>query len=274
MWHVSALARRALPPDVKRRVVVMTTAYADDSRTPHYVAMAMYVATDDQWDRFPEQWRRNVLAPKRLAFFHARKFFGRKQAFRGWTEKEYERTFANVATTIKAHTTLGVYTYVDLQRYKSKLLRLNVTPYVFASLGCMIAMAALCRKRGLGSELLYVFDGGANEYRDLANLLNTIILLNDTRQKTVLTRRWLGLGTFAPGDKMRFPQIQAADVLAYCVTASQENPHGRYEGYFDALWAGGHHHYFDSEFIDLTSTRMVTVLDARRRQKWQRKRSR
>ncbi len=187
----------------------------------------MYVARNTGWNLFLSEWRK-----RQLDDFHAVKFFGRKGRFarKMMTDSEHEAIFRHIVAAIGETVEYGVGLIITPSAYKTRLRKSPVSIYAHALISCMLLAQIKSEDHGLGNERAYIIDGGAPGYPDAARILSRFCQKDSMRAR-------LGFGTFAPGDRKTFPQIQAADVYAYCLRESSENPESKHSGLFDLLWA-------------------------------------
>jgi hypothetical protein len=120
-------------------------------------------------------------------------------------------------------------------------------------MACMVVAVAFAAVRGLSDELAYIFDD-CNGFRKAYPVLLHL-------RGEDFAREFFGLGTFAPGDKISFPQIQAADTLAYCLSAHDENPAWRYNNYFMKLWDAVEHRHLDHDGMSLFEETALRVAE-------------
>ena len=112
---LAAIARLALPPGTKARLIGMLGAYGDDSEERDIVVVAMCVAPDRQWTRFLPEWAA-ALRRHHLATFHMETFVRRASDYRGWPEGDYERHLVRLASIIGNRTTIRVGVAVDTHK--------------------------------------------------------------------------------------------------------------------------------------------------------------
>ena len=83
---------------------VIHTAFFDDSGTGFDTEMSLmagYLAPQDRWERFADQWQEILQRKPEVPFLHATDAVARTNHFASWTEKDQKRRFAAFADTIR-----------------------------------------------------------------------------------------------------------------------------------------------------------------------------
>lgn len=206
----------AFPSSIPRkgRLVAVLTGYFDESGTQAgspVVVVAGYVARQDQWETFGEQWER-ALRDWHIPFFHMTDYENRQKYFGDWTGRErYERLArlydiisGNVQFSISTSILKSDYAAVRAPKEKAKIGGM----YGLAAAGCLIYTAEEFRAIDDQGWVAYVFEAGAKGRHQV----DRVFALNE--RNPVLKERYRLL-SLRFEDKRQFAPLQAADILAY-----------------------------------------------------------
>jgi hypothetical protein len=87
-----------------------------------------------------------------------------------------------------------------------------LSSYTWSTLVCMTLVASLYDRRAISQGILYMMDCGAGDFRQTSAAVTDMYMRNREERPYSLWESGL-----LPGNIRDFPQIQAADVIAYCV---------------------------------------------------------
>jgi hypothetical protein len=202
-------------------------AFCDESETPGKVyVVAGWWAPAIEWEKLEEPWN-HAVKHYGISEFHAKDCEQGKHDFEGRSRQERTTIASEFLTLVNSIDVRGVYTAIDTRRWdrvRMKELRAKYgDPFYVAFQQTVETIAKDVEAAGYvsGEEVALVFDerpGGAR-IEDPANADRSGDILDYFRSMkaspnpaTSFVRR-LGSLTFGSSDK--FPQLQAADLLAY-----------------------------------------------------------
>lgn len=222
-YGVREIARVAHPCSARLKYLVMLIAYFDESGDPHDTpafTLAGWVASEKQWRKFECKWlcilRRYDLYREvngeRQYYFHMSDFESRKPPFDKLDSTDRIACLAQLAAIIKNTVVAGVSHSMNVQAYneiiKSQLdipREIQRGHYAFLLQSCMEWLTenvALPR-----DERMAVVCDRKDWVRALAT---------EHYFKLLDTHGWGNFfGSLTFEDKMRFPPLQAADMLAF-----------------------------------------------------------
>ncbi|MDQ3697770.1 MAG: hypothetical protein M3373_07065 [Gemmatimonadota bacterium] len=220
----------------------MFTAYFDDAGThddtatepgSEVVAAAGYVALPSVWQAFEDEWNA-FLAREQLPFYHTVDCVARVGHFKGWEHSECNRVHREAVTIITSHKLVAVgyatpkaaFNEVYRRSLPDENNRIARAAYQNSLVSAWRLLALYVNSWWLVSspilnpipreQVSIVVEDSPKTYAATIGLYQQAMQLPDEWQH--LRSRFAGPPTFRP--KLGFPQLQAADVLAYEMAVS------------------------------------------------------
>jgi len=194
--------------------MAMFKAYFDESGTHRgsaSVAVAGYVSTVDQWERFEQEWR-GVLDDFCLEFFHMTDYENRQGPYKDMDDFRRKRLIERFSIVIKRRVRVPISAAVAITEYnlasQQNISLARVSPYTFCALQCLARVGEWADRYSYDDPIDYVFEAGAGYNKELSRL-NEELISTEARKKHY---RFDGLTT---ADKKQMHPLQAADFLAY-----------------------------------------------------------
>lgn len=191
--------------------MVMFTAYIDESGThknSQAIAVAGYVSTVDQWQRFEDEWK-DILSVGDLSFFHMADYEARQGPYKDWDNSKRRRILERLILTIRRRTYIAISAAVGMADYLAVFGGQAVlSPYTFCAIDCINRVRKWADQYGHHEPIAYVFEAGAGHNRDL-------ILLRNVISRDELHRQRSRFDSFSIMNKRGIGALQAADIHAY-----------------------------------------------------------
>jgi hypothetical protein len=200
-------------------LMTMLTAYFDESGTHNdspAVAVAGYISTVDQWQRFEAEWQA-ILDDAGISFFHMTDHQNRQGPYKDWDDFKYKRILERLILTIRLRTWIAVgatVSRVDYYEVFSPSPPFNL--YTFCALQCLSQVSQWANEFKRHEPIEYVLEDGAGYTQELHVLRNEI-------SKSEARRKRFRFHSLSTADKRTMVPLQAADVLAYEIYRDMKN---------------------------------------------------
>ncbi|HYV03804.1 MAG TPA: DUF3800 domain-containing protein [Blastocatellia bacterium] len=197
----------------------MFRAYFDDSGThvgggagaARIVVVGGIIATDDQHDRLKETWD-SILKRSNLPYFHMTKFkTGKATPYCNLSDSERDVLLDQLVRIISVRARATVSGMVLMSDYdavltESEKLRYG-KPYALASQLCWEAISLWAGRNGYHDPIPFVVEAGAPHAEQVSEAFNRLVCDPTMKQR-------LKLDSLVCGEKIEFPGLQAADIVA------------------------------------------------------------
>jgi len=187
------------------------TAFFDESGhsdTPGFFALAAFVAPDEAWPQFADNWNA-ALRAHHAPYLHMREFAHTQGPYRGWTESQRRGLLAACVTAVNQSNAVAVGCVLfvdDFLGLESEARKRLQDPYFccFQDVVRGAALNGLHEPPGLKVDMVFSLQ---DEHRGKACLLHEAMLeSSDVKER-------IGALSFLPMEE--HPPLQAADLLAY-----------------------------------------------------------
>lgn len=190
----------------------MITAYFDESYShppaPRVYTIAGYIATDRQWGKFKKRWQR-VLDRERLSPFSMKEFDNpHSKIYGNWSLERKVSFLKELHSIIKRHYMRSFSTGIvvsDYEELSDEEKYAFGNPHLCATINCIKHIGEWADKVNLKEPILYVFEKGTVDDKDLGSLFN--VRMNEEERKYYRVQK-LEFGT------KEIQPLQAADILA------------------------------------------------------------
>jgi hypothetical protein len=194
----------------------MFSVYFDESGTHDgspAVAVAGWISTDVQWERFSRAWTA-VLRAAGLnpPVFHMTDYESRRGPFSGWHQNKRVRVLQRLQGLIRRRTKQPIAVAVIVDAFekgrRERKVAPNMSPYGFGVVECIKRVGAWADEVGHNEPIAYYFEDG-NRWRSHVFTATTVV------ERTPDYRARFRFGTWGFGYKDQVIPLQAADILAY-----------------------------------------------------------
>lgn len=188
-------------------------AYMDESGTHGGPAIVVggYLGMARQWEKFESVWT-PVLEREGLTAFHAADCTAKQGEFAGWEWERGDSVYRELISIINEHNLFAVAMAVvtsDFRGLVSPELQKETREYHLAMQMCFCQFARSLRGKVDSNELIaYVFEQ-QDEFAGRAREIFQRILTNEDGERSFRLR------SIGYGDRVKFVQLQAADILVY-----------------------------------------------------------
>lgn len=194
--------------------MAVLTGYFDASGKKEHsnVTLAGYIATEEQWGVFGEEWER-AMRDWHIPYFHMSEFESYKRIYKYWTRTQHQERYARLLDIINRNVQLSVATSILASEYASVKAPREKNRvggmYGLAATGCFIETANyVCEADNASAWLAYIFESGDEG----AGQIQQAFSLNERNPTLKEKYRLL---SFRLENKRQFAPLQAADILAY-----------------------------------------------------------
>src|SRR5258706_4136255 len=214
--RVASISRLLHPPESQTRflAVLDLTAYLDESGHPsssQVFAIAGYVATSEEWDRFAARWI-DVLRSYGVNEFHTVDCAHRRGAFEGWSKERRSVLYEDLVLLITTSDISGVATAVVVEDLKTvrEEMRIRIDEYFLCLEHCFASFVNDAKERNIPDDewIAYVLEDQPQFSGRAVNTYNLMKRRADWESR-------FRLGPIATAPKNKYVPLQAADVLAY-----------------------------------------------------------
>ena len=189
-------------------------AYLDESGThpeSEFVVVAGFVSNASEWEALSEEWMK-ALTEWGIPMFHMTDFESRKGDFVSWGDEERKERLNRLLELINRYTFSNISFAVQKQSFdeilSDKAKKLCGDAYGLAAIGCWNTLANRAKDPTVDGWIDYVMESGCKGSGALLGIYGAESKdpqwLNETRISSLDFR-----------DKLLFPPLQAADILAY-----------------------------------------------------------
>jgi hypothetical protein len=184
--------------------------------SPVYV-MAGYVAREEDWGRFVEDWNGVLGLEPRLKFLKMNQAISLdpKGQFRDWTEQQRDDRLNRLAEIINRHALYGIISIVPVEPYLGlfkRIFRPNALdrPYFLSFFGVMAKLVHFTANHNLSDRIDFTFDKEGGESEELMEEQFRIF-------KSIAPQHLIDLMGDKPhfGNDHELAQLQAADYIAW-----------------------------------------------------------
>ncbi len=218
----------------RNRLLIMFQAYFDDSaipgERPRTLSMACYVSSEESWDSFETEWRRDVLGPEGISCLRMTDLNNKRGEFTGWAPDRERGLLIRAHKVINRRTIRGVAVTVDVDAYArvmdSQAARFFGGSYGFCVFNCLLQLRHdmrrwMPRQFRFRHPVACVVEKGTDWGHEIVDVMRNISTHHPVSQD-------LQIIGYAFACKIDRPGLQAGDVIAY-----ESNKHW-YNQYFEA----------------------------------------
>lgn len=189
---------------------------AKEPNAPLVYTVAGYLADDELWSAFEQEWSQALMSVG-LPFFHMADYESRLNHYEQWPNEQRVEFLQTLHAIINRHVLKGISTSVLLSDYESLTDEQRYAfgePHIYALVNCMKTIARLCDEFDHHEPIDYFFENGVFDGR-VREFFSTF------RRDEIIGYR-LGSIDFPSKDCM---PLQAADILAYEMTKEMVRSH-------------------------------------------------
>jgi hypothetical protein len=221
-------------------------AFVDDTGSdPNEMAfnLCCWVSDADGWDRFSEDWYRELQKRPSIDYFKHNEAKGLKKQFKGWKRPAADKKIFALAKIIARHKNYGMITGAENKLFKVLLNRAAAAPQQFRSVMhvsrpydfCFHSIIAMVLQHQVnladGRTVDFIFDRGDRAFFECNKIYE------EWREFQALPAMKAIAGVATQGDDKTIMPLQAADLLAGQLSANLK--YRKTEKPFDLLLADG-----------------------------------
>jgi Protein of unknown function (DUF3800) len=220
-----------------KRGMFMLQALVDESEGDDIFVMAGYLSTAEEWALLFDAWDIENKSPRRIEYFKYSEWRAPGGQFHCFSDDERDVKIANLHKLICKHAMLGIsvalkvsefnkfWSQRRLPKHHRKLPVRFRSKYALAAFTLMSTLSKEAPRLGMEESIDFIFDNQVMESWKIQELHKTF------RDVMNIFGRTIG-DTPIFKDEVKFPPLQAADMLAGRMLAAQKNSFGIIAPYF------------------------------------------
>lgn len=207
-----------------RRSPILLQAFIDDSASEKgdkRLFMAGYLNRSDTWRLFEEAWNEELRTPPAIAYLRMVEANNLRGEFKGWTKEARDEKLRGLARVINHFEPLSFQFTINRGEHFRVLAPVSPrglgSPHFICCFSVISGVARYVAEAKANTQIEYIFDEQDGVSADMP------LMFHDMKRSIPRAARKLIVGEPAFRDDKLFPQLQAADMLAWHLRREHEN---------------------------------------------------